>query len=97
MFSFEVYGRDAKLHIEGLGGSYGPERLYHYQMLPEMGPPDTVIYEYPPRDTSWQVEFDLFREDVAQNRRPDASIYDAYAALKIVSELYRQSGYDDLV
>lgn len=97
LFSFEVYGRTAKLHIEGLGGSYGPERLYHYQMLPKMGPPDTVIYEYPPGDTSWQVEFDLFREDIALNRRPDASIYDAYEALKIVREIYAQSGYDNLL
>ena len=26
-FSLEIYGRDAKLHIEGLGGSYGVEKL----------------------------------------------------------------------
>jgi hypothetical protein len=29
--------KDAKLHIEGLGGSYGIERLTYYKMLPEMG------------------------------------------------------------
>nr|MCR5748431.1 Gfo/Idh/MocA family oxidoreductase [Lachnospiraceae bacterium] len=50
MFSLEIYCKDAKLQIEGLGGSYGVEKLYHYQMLPEMGPPDTVIYEYPRGD-----------------------------------------------
>src|SRR5262249_24030873 len=38
LFSFELYGRSGKLHIEGLGGSYGPEKLTHYRMLPEMGP-----------------------------------------------------------
>ena len=27
LFSLEIYGRDAKLSIDGLGGSYGPERL----------------------------------------------------------------------
>ncbi len=43
LFSFEIYGRNTKLHIEGLGGSYGVEKLYHYQMKPEMGPPDTKI------------------------------------------------------
>ena len=43
MFSFELYGRDGKLDISGLGGSYGVERLAHYRMLPEMGPPETVI------------------------------------------------------
>jgi predicted dehydrogenase len=30
LFSFEIYTRKAKLHVEGLGGSYGVERLYHY-------------------------------------------------------------------
>ena len=94
MFSFEVYGRNAKLHAEGLGGSYGPERLYHYQMLPQMGPPETVIYEYPPGDRSWEIEFAEFLEDIELSRRPAASIHDAYEALKIVREVYRQSGFD---
>jgi predicted dehydrogenase len=34
LFSLEIYGRDAKLHIEGLGGSYGIEKLSHFQMRP---------------------------------------------------------------
>ena len=51
LFSFEIFGRDGKLHIEGLGGSYGVERLSFYRMLPQMGPPDTTIYEYPGADT----------------------------------------------
>jgi K+ transporter len=34
-FSFEVFGRDGKLQIDGLGGSYGVERLTFYKMLPE--------------------------------------------------------------
>ena len=43
LFSFEIYGRDGKLQIDGLGGSYGVERLTCYRMLPEMGPPETTI------------------------------------------------------
>ena len=54
LFSFEIYGRHTKLHIEGLGGSYGVEKLYHYQMKPEMGPPDTKLYEFPGPDESWR-------------------------------------------
>src|SRR6185312_5816860 len=30
LFSLEIYGRDAKLAIDGLGGSYGQERLVYY-------------------------------------------------------------------
>ncbi len=29
LFSFEIFGRDGKLQIDGLGGSYGVERLAH--------------------------------------------------------------------
>ena len=30
-------------HIEGLGGSYGTERLSCYRLTPELGPPETTI------------------------------------------------------
>jgi predicted dehydrogenase len=91
LFSFEIYGRDAKLHIEGLGGSYGVERLTHYQMRPEMGPPDTTCWEYPGPDQSWEIEFREFLEDITQKRTPSANLNDAYAALQIVGEIYRGS------
>lgn len=94
LFSLEIYGRDAKLHIEGLGGSYGVERLAYYKMLPQMGPPETIIWEYPGDDSSWQVEFSEFLDDIQLNRRPAASLADAYAALKIVEYIYQESGYD---
>ncbi len=74
LFSFEVYGRKAKLHVEGLGGSYGLERLAYYRMLPQMGPPETTIWEYPTADDSWQVEFAEFLEDIRQTRAPAAGL-----------------------
>ena len=93
-FSFEIYGRDGKLRVEGLGGSYGMERLSHYQMRPEMGPPDTTIYEYPRGDESWTVEMAEFVEDVRLQRTPVPGLNEAKAALAIVQEIYRKSGYD---
>ena len=48
----------------GLGGSYGLERLTHYQMLPQMGPPDTTILEFPRGDESWKLEMVEFFEDI---------------------------------
>ncbi len=90
-FSFELYGKTGKLHIEGLGGSYGVERLTHYQMLPEMGPPPTTVWEYPMADDSWAVEFAEFLEDIRLNRPPAAGLADAHAALTIVEQVYRVS------
>ena len=91
LFSFEIYGRHGKIHIEGLGGSYGVERVTLYQMRPEMGPPDTTSWEYPGADRSWQREFDDFLEDIRTNRPPAAGLADAHAALLIVEAIYDRS------
>jgi predicted dehydrogenase len=88
LFSFEIYGRHAKLHIEGLGGSYGVEKLHHYQMKPEMGIPDAKVYEFPDPDQSWRNELIQFEEDIRQKRTPDAGLSHAKSALKIVGKIY---------
>jgi predicted dehydrogenase len=92
LFSFEIYGRHTKLHIEGLGGSYGVEKLYHYQLKPEMGIPDTKVYEFPGPDESWRIEMMKFEEDVRLKQTPDAGLNEAKAALEIVEEIYKKSG-----
>jgi len=96
LFSLEIYGRDAKLHIEGLGGSYGVEKLSFYKMLPEMGPPDTTIWEYPRGDNSWKLEFEEFLEDIQLGRTPSANLNDAHEALLAIEKIYKDSGYDHL-
>jgi predicted dehydrogenase len=94
LFSLEIYGRIAKLHIEGLGGSYGVEKLSFYKMLPEMGPPDTTVWEYPRGDNSWALEFSEFLDDIKLKRMPSANLFDARAALTVVEKIYKDSGYD---
>jgi predicted dehydrogenase len=91
LFSLEIYGRDAKLHWEGLGGSYGIERLTHYKMLPQMGPPETTIYEFPRGDESWKIEMAEFFEDIRLKRTPVPGLKEARAALAVVEKIY-QSG-----
>jgi predicted dehydrogenase len=88
LFSFEIYARDAKLHIEGLGGSYGVERLYHYQMRPEMGPPDTTIHEYPGADVSWRDEWRNFRDAIEHGSAVSGGLDDALATLRVVDRVY---------
>jgi predicted dehydrogenase len=91
LFSFELYGREGKLQVDGIGGSYGVERLSYYHMLPQMGPPETTIWEYPGEDLSWKREFEHFVECVEQGQRPSGSLEDARAVLAIVGEVYCQS------
>jgi predicted dehydrogenase len=91
-FSFEIFGRDAKLHVEGLGGSYGVERLAFYKMKPAMGPPDTTIWEYPGEDNSWRVELDAFRQAIEGRRPAPVTLRDAHAALTVVYRVYAAAG-----
>jgi predicted dehydrogenase len=92
LFSLEIYGRTGKLHIEGLGGSYGIERLAFHKMLPEMGPPETTNWEYPGKDDSWNLEMEAFLEDICLGRTPVPGLKEARAAMEVVEKIYRQSG-----
>src|SRR5215813_2180306 len=91
LFSFEIFGRLGKLEISGLGGSYGVERLAYYHMLPQMGPPETTIWEYPMADTSWEIEFAEFVEDIRLRRQPAAGLSDAHAVLQVIERIYELS------
>jgi predicted dehydrogenase len=93
LFSFEIYGRDAKLAIDGLGGSYGVERLTYYRMLPQMGPPETTVWDYPGGDDSWALETQTFIDDVRLDREPATGLAGAIRTLEIVETIYRKSGY----
>jgi len=94
LFSMEIYGKIGKLDLSGLGGSYGLEKITWYKMLPEMGPPETISWEYPMGDDSWSVEIAEFFDDIRLNRAPAAGLADAVATLTIVETIYRNSGYD---
>lgn len=91
LFSLEIYGRDGKLHWEGLGGSYGIERLTYYKMLPEMGPPETTIWEFPRGDESWKLEMEDFFVDIRQRRQPVPGLREAKAALGVVEKIYNKA------
>ncbi len=90
LFSFEVFCRDGKLQIDGLGGSYGVERLSFYRMLPQMGPPETTIYEYPGADTSWRSEYLHLLECIRTGQTPSGTLADAHAALAAVEQVYQR-------
>jgi len=93
LFSLELYGRDAKIAIDGLGGSYGLEKLTFYKMLPQMGPPETTVFEFPGTDDSWAVETRAFLDDIRLGREPSPGLREAIRTLEIVETIYRASGY----
>ncbi len=88
IFSFEIFCKTGKLQIDGIGGSYGTERLTLYKMLKQMGPPKTTIWEYPFPDNSWNQEFLEFEKSILAGIDPKPGIIDAQEVLKIVSKIY---------
>ncbi len=92
MFCFEIYGKYGKLQIDGLGGSYGPERLIYYKMLPQMGPPETKVWEYLQDDVSFLNEFNDFVNSLHGTSSLNGDLNDAYKALEIVDRIYKVKG-----
>ena len=91
VFCFEIYGKKGKLEINGLGGSYGTERLTRYTVRPEMGPPDTVSWEFPFEDRSWELEMEEFLLNIKHNNEPPAGLEAARKAWSIINKVYEQS------
>jgi predicted dehydrogenase len=92
LFSLEIAGEIGKLEINGLGGSYGTERLTHYAMSAEMGPPETFAWEYPMADNSWEMEFRAFLDDIRLGRKPEPGPEDAQAVLRVIEAVYKERG-----
>jgi predicted dehydrogenase len=71
LFSLEIYCRTAKLQVDGLVRSYGPQRLRIYRMSPQLGPPEVEEFASPAHDVSWTAEWQHFVDAlVAADGRP---------------------------
>ena len=60
LFSLEIYCRTAKIQVDGLVRSYGPQRVRIFKMGPELGPPEVEEISYPDEDRSWEREWESF-------------------------------------
>jgi predicted dehydrogenase len=99
LFSLEIYCDTAKLQVDGLVRSYGPQRLRIYTMGPELGPPTLEEIHYPDEDCSWQAEWEHFAEAVvaADDRPLLGDLHSAREAWEQVEAAYAASGvYADM-
>ena len=88
LFTFEVYGEAASLTVEGLGGSYGEERLVVTRRRPGQTPAQEEE-RFPGPDGSWAAEWAEFESAIAERREPIGSGADGLAALRAVRAIYR--------
>ncbi|MCZ4494202.1 MAG: Oxidoreductase domain protein [Conexibacter sp.] len=92
MFSMEITCRTGKLVVEGLQGSYGPQKLTVYAMKPEMGPPDREVFEFDPVDVSWAAEWDSVRAAIASGE-PAADLDSVRYCWELIEQAYAANGY----
>lgn len=90
VFSFELFGEDGYLQIDGKGGSYGEEILTYGRRRPGVAP-DVKIFRYPGPDTSWESEWRNFVGAIAGRNALIGTSTDGLRANQIMEVLYRSS------
>ncbi len=91
-FRFEAIFEDGYIHVDGLGQSYGLQKLIvgnkHYS-----DPFNFHVTEFRGSDASWKHEWENFRKKI-QSGESIGNISDGVAAMSIVEELYQSSTTD---
>jgi predicted dehydrogenase len=97
-FSLEIYCRTAKIQVDGLARSYGPQRLRMYLMGPELGPPTLVERVYAEEDDSWRAEWEHFAEAILAGDRRElcGDLNAARYAWEQIEAAYAASPYADM-
>ncbi len=96
-FALEIACRTAKITVEGLVRSYGPQVLSIYRMRPELGPPDLEQTRYPDRDLSFEREWAHFTGAIraGDGRRLRGDLASARYAWSIVEAAQGRAGAPD--
>ena len=91
LFCFEVFGQDGYLIVEGLGGSYGVERLRIGRRKAEGGAPEEEVLAFSGSDVSWEAEWQEFVSAIREDREPLANGYDGWQAMRMVYAVYESA------
>lgn len=88
LFRCELLGTEGLITVEGLGGSYGQERIVHARRRPEGGAPDEREWIVSEPETAWAAEWAEFAAAVREGRQPLGSAQDGYEAARLVDAVY---------
>lgn len=90
-FKFEVFMKQNKFIIDGIGKSYGKERLIWYQMDKSLKPPKKKIFNFSKNDTSWRKE-NIEMIKMIRNKKFDTNSLDECVALnKLILDAYKKN------
>jgi predicted dehydrogenase len=86
-FSFEIFGEDGYLIMDGLGASYGTERLI-FGKRDFDAPFNDHVTEYRGGDISWKAEWKEFTDAIRSGAAPLGNGEDGLAAMRIALAAY---------
>jgi predicted dehydrogenase len=90
LFEFEIYGSRGSLTVQGLGASYGLEKLVISEHDPQ-GPFSSRTIEYRGGDSSWKSEWLEFTRAIKTRTQPLGHGDDGLRAMQIVNAAYTAS------
>jgi len=90
-FLFEIFGQHGKIEIDGLGKSYGEEKLILYKMKKTMDKPPKKIFRFKKKDISWNLELKEFYNEIEKKRNSNLGLIDIYKNLLIINQIYKKN------
>ncbi len=90
VFSLEIMGSEGSIRVEGLGGSYGLERVT-FDRLHGGSQWEQNVVEFRGPDRSWNDEWQEFKAAIALAREPGGGGRDGAEALTLAEAIYRSS------
>ena len=90
LFSFEVFGEEGYVSVEGLGGGYDTERLI-FGKKDLYAPFSEQITEFRGGDRSWLEEWKEFANAIEEKREPLGSALDGAEGLRLAFAAYDSS------
>lgn len=88
LFRLELLGTDGLATVEGLGGSYGSERIVHARRRLEGGAPEEREWTVSEPEAAWAAEWAEFAAAIREGRQPLGSARDGYEAARLVDAVY---------
>ena len=84
LFSFELVGERGTIIIEGLGGSYGPERLTLVRRPEQFGVPEIETETFADPDRCWLAQWEEMERAIRCGEEPSGSAADSLACLRVI-------------
>ena len=97
ILSFEIFGIDGYLQIDGLGGSYGTEKLIWGKRNRKGGVPNIQEFVFEGEDNSWSLEWEDFKQGILNGRSFVGTGEDGLEVMKTIAAIYKSAGINQTV